>query len=144
AYQAFGEEGLKRKRSKQVYPVQFKLDVLHFRKQTGASLQETAIAFHMNNSSLIANWTRVFHKEGVEGLRGKAKGRPSMSKKPKKTSPKTEKSWTREEQLERENELLRLENSYLKKVKAFQENPNAYLEKHKQRWYSNSNRKDSK
>ncbi|EKE33028.1 transposase family protein [Salimicrobium jeotgali] len=88
AYQTFGEEGLKRKRSKQVYPVQFKLDVLHFRKKTGASLQETAIAFHVNNSSLIANWTRIFNKEGVEGLRGKAKGRPSMSKNLKKRRPK--------------------------------------------------------
>ncbi|WP_102336363.1 helix-turn-helix domain-containing protein [Salimicrobium jeotgali] len=81
AYQAFGEEGLKRKHSKQVYPVQFKLDVLHFRKQTGASLQKTTIAFHMNNPALIANWTRIWQKEGVEGLRGKAKGRPPMSKK---------------------------------------------------------------
>ncbi|SFK18514.1 Helix-turn-helix domain-containing protein, partial [Halobacillus dabanensis] len=47
AYQAFGEEGLKRKHSKKVYPVQFKMDVLNFRKQTGASLQETAIAFQL-------------------------------------------------------------------------------------------------
>lgn len=144
AYQAFGEEGLKRKHSKKVYPVQFKMDVLNFRKQTGASLQETAIAFQLNNPALIASWFNTFQKEGIEGLQEKAKGRPSMSKNPKKKSPKTEKASTREEQLERENELLRLENSYLKKLKAFQENPNAYLEKHKQRWYSNSNKKDSK
>lgn len=39
---------------------------------------------------------------------------------------------SREEQLERENELLRLEVAYLKKLKAFRENPDTFLEKHKQ------------
>lgn len=39
---------------------------------------------------------------------------------------------SREEQLEHENELLRLEVAYLKKLKAFRENPEAFLEKHKQ------------
>jgi transposase len=143
AYQAFGKEGLRRKRSKQVFPVQFKLNVLNFMKQTGASYRETAIAFKMNNPSLIANWSSTLRKEGIGGLQEKAKGRSSMSKNHKKESSKSEKELTREEQLERENELLRLENSYLKKLKAFQENPNAYLEKHKQRWYSNSKKKDS-
>ena len=56
---------------------------------------------------------------------------------------KQEKTISREEQLERENELLRLEIAYLKKLKAFQENPNAFLEKHKQQWHSNSKKKDS-
>ena len=55
AYKAFGLEGLRRKRTNQVYSVQFKLDVIHFMKQTGASYQDTAIAFHMNNPTLIAN-----------------------------------------------------------------------------------------
>ncbi|WP_341961885.1 hypothetical protein NM897_02030 [Planococcus maritimus] len=64
-----------------------------------------------------------------------------MSKKPRPM--KNEKSLSREAQLERENELLRLEVAYLKKLKAFQENPDAFLEKHKQRWRSNSTKKDS-
>ncbi len=51
AYKAFGEEGLKRKTKKEVYSVQFKLDVLHFMKQTGASYQDTAIQFNLNNPS---------------------------------------------------------------------------------------------
>src|SRR5699024_6926394 len=113
AYKEFGEDGLRRKHSKQVYPVQFKLDVLNFMKQTGASYQDTA------------------------------KGRPPMSKNHKPKPSKQETELSREELLERENELLRLENAYLKKLKAFQENPNAFLEKHKQRWRSNSKKKDS-
>ena len=66
-----------------------------------------------------------------------------MSKKTKDTAIKVEKTMSREEQLERENELLRLEVAYLKKSKAFRENPDAFLEKHKQRWHSNSKKKDS-
>ena len=131
AYKAYGNNGIKRKRNKEVYPVQFKVDVLHFMKKTGASYQETAIQFKMNNPRLIAKWNQKFLKEGIEGLQEKAKGRPSMSKKPEETPTKPEKEMSREEQLERENELLRLEVAYLKKLKAFRENPDAFLEKHK-------------
>ena len=68
------------------------------------------------------------------------KGRPTMSKKPK---AKTEKIMSREEQLERENELLRLEVAYLKKLKAFRENPETFLEKHRQPLPSHLKKKDS-
>ena len=142
AYQAFGLEGLQKKRSKQVYSVRFKLDVLNFMETTGPSYQDTAIAFKMNNPSLIANWKRIFLTEGIEGLKEKPKGRPSMSRNRKSKPRNLEKKTTREEQLERENELLRLEIAYLKKVKAFQENPNAFLERHKQQWHSNLKKKD--
>ena len=143
AYKALGKEGLKRKSKNEAYSVHFKLDVLHFMKQTGASYQETAIQFKMNNPSLIAKWNSKFLKEGIEGLQEKAKGRPSMSKKPKATPTKKEKEMSREEQLERENELLRLEVAYLKKLKAFRENPDAFLEKHKQPLPTNLKKKDS-
>ncbi|MFD1737039.1 helix-turn-helix domain-containing protein [Bacillus salitolerans] len=143
SYKEFGEDGLCRKHSKQVYSVKFKLDVLNFMKQTGASYQDTAIVFKMNNPPLISNWYKTFLEKGIEGLQEKVKGRPSMSKNHKVKSLKQEQELSREELLERENELLRLENSYLKKLNAFQENPNAFLEKHKQRWHSNSKKKDS-
>src|SRR3954470_12631232 len=35
SYKAFGEEGLRKKRSRMVYSVQFKLNVLNFMKQAG-------------------------------------------------------------------------------------------------------------
>ena len=143
AYQEFGLKALRRKQTKQVYSVQFKVDVLHFMKRTGASYQDTAIQFELNDPSIIARWSREFLAEGVKGLEERAKGRPSMSKKPKPNPVKPENSLSREEQLERENELLRLEVAYLKKLKAFQENPDAFLEKHKQRWRSTSTKKDS-
>ena len=143
AYKEWGEDGLALQKKKQFYSVQFKLDVLHFMKQTGASYQETAIRFKLNNPSLIASWNRKFLKEGIEGLKEKTKGRPSMPKKPKSTKSKKEKIMSREEQLERENELLRLEVAYLKKLKAFRENPEAFLGKHKQPLPLNSKKKDS-
>lgn len=142
AYKAFGEEGLQRKNQYEEYPVQFKLDVLNFMKQTGASYQDTAIRFNMNQPSLIATWNSKFLKEGVEGLTH-AKGRSSMSKKSKATVTKVDKTMSREEQLERENERLRLEVAYLKKLKAFRENPDAFLEKHKPQSPFNSKKKDS-
>ncbi|MEC1177374.1 transposase [Metasolibacillus meyeri] len=142
-YKEFGRNGLTVKKKKQFYSVQFKLDVLHFMKQTGASYLDTAIRFKMNNPSVITKWNSTFRKEGIKGLQEKVKGRPSMSKKPKSISTKQEKEMSREEQLERENELLRLEVTYLKKLKAFRENPDAFLEKHKQRLPLNSKKKDS-
>ncbi|MBM7635208.1 helix-turn-helix domain-containing protein [Geomicrobium sediminis] len=142
AFRAFGKEGLKRKASKTVYPVQFKVDVLHWMKSNSASLSETATRFGLNRPALISSWKHTVMKEGIAGLEPKPKGRPSMAKKPKKDD-QTKHEWSREEQLKRENELLRLENSYLKKLRAFRENPDAYLEKHKQRWHSNSKKKDT-
>lgn len=143
AYKEFGETGIRRKQTKQVYSVQFKLNVLHFMKQTGASYQDTTIEFNMNNPSLIMSWNSKFLKEGIEGLKEKTKGRPTMSKNHKAKPIKQNKEFSREEQLERENELLRLEIAYLKKLHAFQENPDAFLEKHKQRWHSDSKKKGS-
>lgn len=143
AYKEFGEAGLRRRSVKQVYSVKFKLDVLNFMKQTGASYQGTAIQFNMNNPTLIVNWIGKFFKEGIEGLKEKVKGRPPMSKNPKIKAVQQESTESREELLEREIELLRLDVAYLKKLKAFREKPDVYLEKHKQRWHSNSKKKDS-
>lgn len=143
AFKEFGSSGLSVKKTRQIYSVQFKLDVLNFMKRTGASYQDTAIHFNLNDPTLVASWYHRFLKEGIEGLQKKSKGRPSMSKKQKLTANNQEKTMSREEQLERENELLRLEVAYLKKLKAFRENPDAFLEKHKQPSPSSLNKKDS-
>lgn len=142
-YTQYGKEGLLRKKSKEVYSVHFKLDVLHFMKRTGASYQETANSFGIREYSIIANWNRAFNKEGLEGLKSKPKGRPSMSKQPKNKQTKDKQDMSREQELEHENELLRLEVAYLKKLKAYEENPDAFFEKHKQHWHSSSKKKDT-
>ena len=91
---------------------------------------------------MIASWNKKLLEGGAESL-DKPKGRPAMSDKGKKNSqrskqPVKDKEMTREQKLERENELLRLEVEYLKKLRAFQMNPEGYLEKHKQHYHSNS------
>jgi transposase len=105
------------------------MDVLHYRKTTGASLVETGNTFGIHEPSLIAAWEKKFREGGREAL-SKPKGRPSknMSKKQKRAYKKKE--LTREQQLEQEVELLKIENEYLKKLQAFQKDP-SLLEKHK-------------
>lgn len=138
-YEKFGVEGLKRKKHRETYSVQFKLDVLSFMKRTGASETETALKFGLTNAPMIASWKKAFLEGGAEAL-DRSKGRPSMSDKAKNRKNKNteEKEMTYEQKLERENELLRLEVEYLKKLRAFQMDPEGYLEKHKQRYHSNS------
>lgn len=80
-YKDFGNEKLISKRTKKVYPVQIKLDVFNFKKQTGASNADTASTFNTNYHSIIANWNRKFLEEENENLSGKSKGRPPTSKK---------------------------------------------------------------
>ncbi|MQR96350.1 helix-turn-helix domain-containing protein [Fictibacillus phosphorivorans] len=138
-YKNFGEEGLRKKKNKESYSVQFKLDVLSFMKNTGSSETETALHFGLTNPPMIGRWKKTLLEEGLEGLE-RVKGRPPMSDKSKnkKNKPNDEKEMTYEQKLERENELLRLEVEYLKKLRAFQMDPEAYLEKHKQRYHLNS------
>jgi transposase len=142
-YEKFGAAALTRKQNNEAYSVQFKLDVLDFMKRTGASTVETALSYRIMNPSSISKWKVTYEKDGVEALE-RPRGRPSMSDKPKKQNKKMEKKVrSREEELERENELLRLEVEYLKKLRAFQMNPESYLEKHKQRYHSNSKKRSN-
>jgi transposase len=139
-YKKFGEEGLKRKNHKETYSVQFKLDVLSFMKRTGSSETETALHFGLANPPIISSWKKSFLEGGTEAL-DRPKGRPPMSDKAKNGKNKKTaevKEMTYEQKLERENELLRLEVEYLKKLRAFQMDPEGYLEKHKQRYHLNS------
>jgi len=136
-YQKFGSGGLMKKEKNESYSVQFKLDVLTFMKRTGSSQTEAALHFGITNPATISFWNKVFSEGGAESL-GRPRGRRFMSNKDKKRIKTIEKEMTREQELERENELLRLEVEYLKKLRAFQMDPEGYLEKHKQRYHSNS------
>ena len=109
-------------------------------KRTGASVTETALQFGLTNPPTIASWKKAFLQGGTEAL-DRPKGRPAMSdknKNNKRKAYKKDRKLTREEELEQENELLRLEVEYLKKLRAFQMDPDGYLEKHRQRYHTNS------
>lgn len=139
SYEKFGTDGLISKKQKMSYSVQLKLDVLRFIERTGSSEMEAALHFGIKNPSRIPAWKKAFREGGAEGL-DRQKGRPPMSdiSKRRKNEQKQEKEMTSKQELEKENELLRLEVEYLKKLRAFQVDPAGYLEKHKQRYHSNS------
>lgn len=138
-YEKFGKKGLTSKKYTESYSVQLKLDVLSFIKRTGSSETDAALHFGLTNPTIISSWKKAFSEDGSEGLK-RPKGRPPMSDKAKNIKGKQVKKseMTNEQKLERENELLRLEVEYLKKLRAFQMDPEGYLEKHKQRYHSNS------
>jgi transposase len=138
-YKKFGQKGLANNKSNKRYSVQLKLDVLSFIKRTGSSETEAALHFGITNPAIISSWKKVFLEGGTEGLKS-PKGRPPMSDiaKNKKDKQTKKSDMTYKQQLERENELLRLEVEYLKKLRAFQMDPEGYLEKHKQHYHSNS------
>lgn len=55
--------------------MKFKLSVLKFKQDTGASYKDTANAFGVSEPSVIANWKRTYLKEGVPSL-NISRGRP--------------------------------------------------------------------
>lgn len=112
AYNTLGEDGLRRKKQRTYYTIQFKLDVINYMLITKSSVQEVANHFGMNNISLIVAWKQKFLNGGVDAL-SKKKGVPSMNK-----NNKQEKKLTREQELEYENQLLKAELAFLKKLRA--------------------------
>lgn|SRR5690625_115753 len=136
-YKHYGPSKLVEKEERHtVYPVQFKLDVLSFMESTGASVSDTAIQFGIKNPSILSRWRKTFLEDGVKALNNQ-KGMLSMANKPAEETNKTVTNKDEiQKKLERENELLRLEVAYLKKLQAFQKDPEAYLEKHKQSYHS--------
>lgn len=96
------------------YPVEFKLDVLRYIEETGASIEEAASVFNIPSSSTIGSWKRAFETKGIDALQPKTKGRPSMKKDKKKKQPEE----GSQEALLAEIERLRMENAYLKKLNA--------------------------
>lgn len=119
-YRKSGKQGLQRKKTYKKYPLNFKLDVLKFKQDTGASYRETANAFSISEPSIITNWKRAYMTEGAPGL-NKLRGRPpQMPKSNKDDQKKSQKKKVDEsneiERLKKENDYLRIELAYQKKL----------------------------
>ena len=100
------------------YSAQFKLDVLNYMNEHGASSYESAAIFNIPSPRLIRKWRQILEEQGIGALEPKKKGRPSMKKETKKPIP-VEGSV---EALHAEVERLRMENAYLKKLNALVQN----------------------
>ena len=111
-YREHGPEGLVPSYTN--YEIQFKMDVLNYMNEFGASMNETAAHFNLASDATVLSWKRQFDAGGINALQSKKKGRPSMKKETKKSTP-VEGSL---EALQAEVERLRMENAYLKKLNA--------------------------
>lgn len=103
------------------YPVRFKLDVLNYMAQSGASFMDTAALFNLPDFSMLHSWHKKLETGGPEALEPKMKGRSSMKKdsKPSTKRPVIEGSV---EALEERIKQLEMENEYLKKLNALVRN----------------------
>jgi transposase len=95
-----------------IYSVEFKMDVIKYIDEVGASFEEAARVFNIPDSGTVWNWNHMFETQGIDALKPKPKGRLSM-KKEKKQPQLVEGS---QEALLAEIEYLRMENAYLKKL----------------------------
>ncbi|GIN62362.1 transposase [Robertmurraya siralis] len=103
------------------YPQQFKLDVLNYMIEHGTSLNETAAIFKIPAPSTIMVWRKLFETQGLDALRSKKTGCPSMKKEPNQQHKKTSvRGYT--DALEARIKKLEMENEYLKKLNALVQN----------------------
>lgn len=78
-YRVNGMEGLTKRYSN--YSKAFKMDVLNFMNESGASVLETAAKFNIPAPSTIFQWKKVLEQLGEDALQPKKKGRLPMKKK---------------------------------------------------------------
>jgi transposase len=103
------------------YTTQFKMDVLNYMNENGASPNEAAVIFNISSPALIRKWRIQLSTIGIDALVTKKKGRPSMKKENKKQTINTPAEGS-VEALQAELEQLRMENAYLKKLNALVQN----------------------
>jgi len=118
-YELHGEEGLKNTYTN--CSVSFKLDVLNYMVQSGASLMDTAALFKISSYTMVYDWQKKMEVGGIEALEPSQKGRPSMknkSTKPQKQAPVEEPV----KALEARIKQLEMENEFLKKLNALVQN----------------------
>ncbi len=124
AYNAFGDEGLKRSCKRTEYSFEKKISVVELYLSSEISYQDLAIQEGLSNSSMIADWVNRFRAAGPDALKSRKKGRKKTLDKPKidTTVQEVEESivdTSVEHVRELEDELLKLkiENAFLKELR---------------------------
>ena len=114
-YELHGEEAFENTYTN--YPVPFKLNVLNYMVQNGASLMDTAALFKIPSYTIVYSWQKQMAYGGIDALEPKLKGRPSMKKK-STNQPKNVLAEGSTEALQARIKQLEMENEYLKKLNA--------------------------
>ena len=98
------------------YTGDFKVSVVEYMHNTGASIRKTAAHFNIPSPPTVASWERIYYERGKEALYEERRGRASKMgiKKPRKSKKNLETN----EDLLAEVQRLRMENEYLKKLNA--------------------------
>jgi transposase len=112
-FQHHGISGLQETYTK--YSVKFKMDVLKYMNEKGASIEEATAVFNVSSSATVCKWKNLLDTHGVDALKQKKKERPTSMKKRTKSNQQIE---TTDKALRAEIEQLRMENAYLKKLQA--------------------------
>lgn len=118
-YELHGEEGFKNTYTN--CPVGFKLDVLNYMVQSGASLMDTAALFKISSYTMVYDWKKKLEVGGVEALEPVQKGRPFVNNKSIKQAKQIPAAGS-VEALEARIKHLEMENEYLKKLNALVQN----------------------
>lgn len=126
-YLLHGEDGIKRRRGKQNYSVDFKLNAIKMAIDGGLSQNAICAQLNLPADSLLIQWLKRYRQYGVDGLTPTSKGRSKM--KPPKTN-KADHLKTKEELLA-ELQYLRMEMAVIKKLDALIREKEAQQKKHK-------------
>lgn len=112
-FQNHGKEALRAQETYTNYSFEFKMDVLNYMNEMGASIDEATAVFNISSSGIVEKWNQLAETQGIDALKPKKQERLTMKKPSNKTQVKGS-----EEALRAEIEHLRMENAYLKKLRA--------------------------
>ena len=118
AFQEHGVEGLSTTHG--TYTGEFKVSVVEYMHNTGASIRKTAAHFNIPSFRTVSQWERIYFEQGKDALFEEQRGRTSKmgTKRPRKPKTNIETNIETNEDLLSEVQRLRMENEYLKKLNA--------------------------
>ena len=115
AYLANGIKGITTAYTYGRYSGDFKVAVVEYMRETGASYRKTAAHFNIRTHATVSKWERIYEEQGPEALYTDRRGIGNMGRKP---SRKPLENPPDNESLLEEIKRLRMENEYLKKLNA--------------------------
>ena len=99
------------------YPGEFKVSVVEYMHNTGASARQTTAHFNIPSTQLVSKWEQIYYEQGKEALYIDNRGCSPKMKNTKNNTSKKNNVDTNEDLLA-EVQRLRMENAYLKKLNA--------------------------